>query len=318
MRFPALLLAIAGLSITLSAWANSDKSERTALETNTDPRVSQQTVDLTDLPTNMEMLFPLTPEERIKIRERQLEGQNATYKPLRDVKPVRELVSISGNADTIPEVFVTPDYPSAVVFTDMTGAPWPIQYIGQTGSLASVQQPEGSENSLVLLANNAAGRKSITVFLEGLTLPVTITVTGKNAKYHALKHIRITERGPNSSIEKLVASGGTSAPAPSLNPTGEDSANLDSVLNKIAYKVTPENFKKIRTSDNRVDAWINENNKKYLYLRTDYTVVSPAPRAGGRGVTPVQDDVRIYVLPRVNPVMVLDETGERHYLSFKE
>src|SRR5690606_26165956 len=145
------------------------------------------------------------PEEKLKIREQQLRDQNATYQPLRDVAPLRDLVSISGNADAIPEIFVTPDYPSAVVFTDITGKPWPIQYIGQTGSLATVQQPDGSDNSLVLLANNGAGRKSVSVFLEGLTLPVTLTVTGKNNEYHALKHIRITERGPNSSIEQTVA-----------------------------------------------------------------------------------------------------------------
>ncbi|MFB2351103.1 DotH/IcmK family type IV secretion protein, partial [Priestia megaterium] len=76
-----------------------------------------------------------------------------------------------GNADTIPEVLVTPDYPTSIVFTDITGAPWPINYIGQTSSLAQVEQPSGTENAVVFYANNGAGRKSVSVFLKGMTLP---------------------------------------------------------------------------------------------------------------------------------------------------
>lgn len=298
--------------------AQAQEQHTASLDRNTHPGVQASPIDLRALPSDMDFLFPLTPDERIRIRERQLDDQNATYQPLRSVEPLRDLVSISGNADTIPEVFVTPDYPSAVVFTDLTGAPWPIQYIGQTGSLATVLQPDGSDNSLVLMANNGAGRKSVSVFLEGLTLPVTLTVTGKNNEYHALKHIRITERGPNSSVERAIAS--TSTAAPNLNPTGADdkSANLDDVLNKLAYKVTPPGYKKLRSSDSRVDGWINPADPKYMFVRTDYTVVSPAPRGGNRSVTPIQDNVRIYLLPRINPIMALDESGQRHYLTFKE
>lgn len=319
MRFKSLILLATTVIATASplALADSDTSNSaSALDTNTDPRV-QSGVDLTSLPSDMDYLFPLSPDEKIRIRERQLKDQNATYQPLRSVEPLRELVSISGNADSIPEILVTPDYPSAVVFTDITGKPWPIQYIAQTGSLAAVEQPEGSENSLVLLANNGAGRKSVSVFLKGLTLPVTLTVTGKNNQYHALKHIRVTERGPNSSVEQTVASSGYNS-ASNLDPTENEGQNLDSVLNKIAYKVTPDGFKKLRSSDQRVDAWINKSDNKYMFVRTDYTIVSPSARAGNRGVTPVQDNVRIYVLPRINPIMALDESGQRKYLTFKE
>ncbi|KXS55108.1 MAG: intracellular multiplication protein IcmK [Marinobacter sp. T13-3] len=288
------------------------------LNENTDPRMQEPPVDLSTIPSDMDMLFPLTPEERVRIRERQLKDQNATYKPLRDVKPLRELISISGNADTIPEVYVTPDYPTSVVFSDITGKPWPIQFIGQTGTLANVVQPEGSDNAMVLMAKNGAGKKSVTVFLKGLSLPITLTVTGRNNDYHALKHIRITERGPNSSWSRTAQSGSRGS-APDLDPTeGAEDGSLDEVLNKLAYKVTPEGYQKLQSSDPRVDAWISKSNNKYMYVRTDYTVVAPAPRAGNRGVTPLQDDVRIYVLPRINPIMALDETGQRQYLTFKE
>lgn len=309
----ALALAVASSPLSANDTGTEAPSK---LETNTNPK-TQKNVDLTNLPTDMEYLFPLSPEEKIEIRERQLKDQNATYKPLRDVNPIRELKSISGNADSIPEVLVTPDYPSAIVFTDITGKPWPIEFIGQTGSLATVQRPEGSDNSIVLMANNGAGRKSVSVFLEGLTLPVTITVTGRNNEYHALKHIRVTERGPNTTVEQGVAENAYTS-AKSLNPDDGETDGLDGILNKIAYKVTPDGYKKLRSTDSRVDAWISKTDKKYMLVRTDYRIVTPSPRAGNRGVTPIQNNMKIYMLPRINPIMALDESGQRKYLSFRE
>lgn len=291
------------------------------LNENTSPSLKKE-VNLQELPRDMDLLFPLSPEEKLQLRQRKLEDQEATYKPLRDVQPKRELVQLSANADRIPEVKVTPDYPTSVVFTDITGAPWPINYIGQTTSLATIEQPSGTTNSLVIYAKNSAGRKSVSVFLEGLTLPVTMTISGSSGDYHALKHIRVTDRGPNSQTEDvLLASRSSSSTAEDLNPTGEsddDSANLDMILNKLAYKVTPEGFKKLRSSDPSVDAWIEVGKPKYMYVMMDYNLVSPAPRAGNRGVTPLQDGVRIYIIPRINPVMALNDEGSRVYLSFKE
>lgn len=310
-RKVALIAAMLSLTPIASA-GNSNLNE------NTNPDINQEEIDLESLPTDMELLFPLTPEERVKIRQRQLQDQEATYKPLRDVTPKRELVSISGNADSIPEVLVTPDYPSSIVFTDITGAPWPINYIGQTSSLAKVEQPTGTNNAVVVYANNGAGRKSISVFLKGMTLPVTLTMAGTNNEYHALKHVRITERGPNSSENELVSNVSQNAPV-SMNPTGnDDNKDMDAILNKLAYKVTPDGFKKIKTSDPLVDAWLDEDDPKHLYVMTRYTMMSPAPRAGARSVTPLQDGVRIYILPRINPMMALNDNGQRIYLSFKE
>ncbi|WP_245820359.1 DotH/IcmK family type IV secretion protein [Marinobacter lutaoensis] len=285
-------------------------------EPNLDPNI-----DLRKLPSDMDYLFPLKPDEIRTIREAELEKQEATYQPLRSVKPIRDFLQISRNADQMPEIKVTPDYPSSVVFTDITGAPWPIAYVGQTGSLADVERPEGIENALVLYAKNPAGQKSISVYLEGITLPITLTVSGQSSEYHALKHIRINERGPNSPNEELLLAA-SSQSAPQLNPFGNDEENsgdsLDEVLNKLAYKVTPDGFTKLKASDPSVDAWIEDSNPEYLYVMTDYRLVAPAPRAGGRSVLPLQDGVRIYIIPRINPVMVLDSDGSRVYLTFKE
>lgn len=315
IRKPRTVLMAALLGVGFSAFASTALASD--LDTNSDPILDEE-IDLRTLPTDMEMLFPLTPDERLKIRKRQLADQEATYKPLRDVTPRRELVSISSNADTIPEVLVTPDYPTSIVFTDLTGAPWPINYIGQTDSLAVVEQPSGTDNAVVLYANNGAGKKSVSVFLEGLTLPVTLTVTGKSNEYHALKHIRINDRGPKAPETSMSTSRANTAEG--LSPIGDDDSgkSLDIILNKLAYKVTPDGFKRLQTSDPNVDAWADENDPKFLYVMTHYTIVSPAPRAGARSVTPLQDGVRIYVLPRINPIMGLDETGQRVYLSFKE
>jgi intracellular multiplication protein IcmK len=272
---------------------------------------------VSNVPSNLDMLFPLSPEERVNIRERQLADQEASFKPLRDVEAVRDLQMISGQGDQIPEVFVTPDYPSAIVFTDMTGAPWPINYIGQTSSLATVEQPEGTINSLVLQAKNPAGRKSITVFLEGLSLPVTIIITGQDDRHHALKHVRITERGPNAKGSYGSSSPGRQQREVRNSPDTKGGTDLDAVLNKMAYKVTPEGFQRLKANDSSVDAWIEKEDPSVIYVMTDHTVVSPAPISGARSVTSIQDDVRLYVLPRINPIMALNSEGRRIYLTFE-
>ena len=317
----AVTLCLAGLfcSQATAEGQQGNNDESYDLDQNTNPSLDRN-IDLRKLPTDMDMLFPLSPDEKIKIRERKLKDQEATYKPLRDVKPKRELVQVSSNADRIPEVLVTPDYPTSIVFTDITGAPWPINYIGQTSSLASIEQPSGTENSLVIYANNGAGRKSVSVFLKGMTLPITMTITGNSGEYHALKHIRVNERGPNSETQDVLMASNSSS-APNMNSTGgsdDENGYLNMVLNKLAYKVTPKGFKKLKSSDPSVDAWLDEEKPKYLFVMTDYRLVSPAPRAGARSVTPLQDGVRIYIIPRINPVMALNSQGSRVYISFKE
>lgn len=271
-----------------------------------------------NVPSSLDMLFPLDPEEVVSIRERQLKDQQATFQPLRDVQPIRDLEMISGQADQIPEVFVTPDYPSSIVFTDMTGEPWPINHIAQTASLATVEQPNGSVNSLVLHAKNPAGRKSIAVYLEGLSLPVTITITGKVSEYHALKHIRVTERGPNATASYGSADGRSGQRIVRESAQTEGGQNMDAILNKMAYKVTPDGFQKLRSNDPGVDGWIEEEDPSVIYVMTKHTVVSPAPVSGARSVTPLQDNVRIYKLPRINPIMALNSEGRRIYLSFEK
>lgn len=326
-----LLLVAAVLAMSVSARVSAQESAEPStgnaaesnydLNKNTAPNL-RNPVDLRQLPSDMDLLFPLAPEEKVELRERNLEDEEATYRPLRDVKPLRELVQISGNADRIPEIKVTPDYPTSIVFTDITGAPWPINYIAQTNALAAIEQPSGTENSIVIFANNAAGRKSASIFLEGLTLPVTVTISGNPSEYHALKHIRITERGPNSQETDLLRASGRSNDANNLNvmsgDSDDNSGKLDRVLNRLAYKVTPEGFTRLKTSDPNVDAWIEDSEPRYMYLMTDYNVVAPAPRAGARSVTPLQDGVRIYIIPRINPVMALNSQGARVYLRFAE
>jgi intracellular multiplication protein IcmK len=309
-----IIPAIIPMALLISpVWAASDASEGKA----PGPAGEAKVIDLKNLPTDLEGLFPITPKERVLIRERQLEDQNATYQPLRDVTPLRDMERMSRQAEKIPEVYVTPDYPTSIVFTDLMGNPWPIQFIGQTGSLAEVEQPEGSPSSLVLHAKNGAGRKSLAVYLQDMLIPVTITVVGANEKYHALKHIRIEERGPVSETNAMSASSSPQRQAANTMQTASGKS-LDDVINKLAYKVTPDGFKKLKVSDPSVDAWIDVQDPESMYVMSDYTIVSPAPINGGRSVMALQNDLRVYVLPRINPVMALNKAGQRIYLSFQE
>src|SRR5690554_6294443 len=198
----------------------------------------------------------------------------------------------------MPKVHVTPDYPSSVVFTDLTGAPWPIQHISQTGSLAAIEQPAGTDNVIVLHAEIAAGQKSISVFLEGTTLPITIIVDGSDRKYHALKHLRIDERGPRA--QGLTATTGGRSNTSRFQQDSASGESLDSVLNKLAYRVTPDGYTKLQASDRGTDAWVENDNPEVLYVMTGHTIMSPAPIGGSEAITPVQDNLRIYRIPRID------------------
>jgi intracellular multiplication protein IcmK len=316
MRASNSFIAVLLIGMASTSMAQDEQAEAGPAQKNESEKSSRGSVAM--LPDDLKILFPLTPEERITTRKRQLEDQNATYMPLREVKPIRDMRRISGNGEYFPTVYVTPDYPSTIVFTDITGKPWPIRFIGQTTSLATIEQPTGTDNSLVLQAKNGAGRKSIAVFLQDLTLPVTITIDGENTRYHALKHIQITERGPNSDDTTMVSQSSGRSLTQGKETETSTGRSMDTVLNYLAYDVTPEGFKKLKTSERAVDAWIDIEDPKSLYIKTRYTVVSPLPRNGSRSVTPLQDGLQISVLPRINPVMVLNEAGEKIYVQFKE
>lgn len=299
------VLSMAALTTPISTLADTDaeaeaeKGSATSLQT---------------LPFDLQQLFPLSPEERRQVRKEKQREQEATYDPLRKVSPIRDFERMGTSGAQMPTVHVTPDYPSSVVFTDMTGAPWPIQHISQTSSLAKVEQPTGTDNIIVLHAAIAAGQKSISVFLKGNNLPITLIIDGTDSRYHALKHIRIDERGPNAA-ELIASQSGSNS---SFQQDTESGESLDVVLNKLAYRVTPSGYSKLQTSDRGVDAWIEDDNPEVMYLMTEYAIVSPAPIGGSGAITPIQENLRIYRIPRINPVMALNESGQRIYLRFKE
>jgi len=320
MKAKEIRLTLSQLTLTAIMTAivlpTSALAQESAPSDNAPEQGASEKGSLGKLPIELQQLFPLSPEERKLIREEKQREQEAIYDPLRKVTPIRDFQRIGTAGDQMPTIHVTPDYPSSVVFTDLTGEPWPIQHISQTGALASVEQPSGTDNVIVLHAAIAAGQKSISVFLEGNTLPVTLIIDGSNNRYHALKHIRIDERGPNAAqITQTSQVQSSSSRFQQESSTGE---SLDVVLNKLAYRVTPDGYSKLQVSDRSVDAWVEDENPDVMYLMTEYTIISPAPIGGAEAITPIQDNLRIYRIPRIDPVMALNESGQRIYLSFKE
>lgn len=289
-------------------------------------------VDMKDLPEDLSQMFLLSPDERVKIRERQLQDQKANYRPLRDVESLRDMTRLDPSSADVPTVKVTPDFPSSIVFTDISGEPWPIRHLAQTGSVAEVERVDGSDNSLVFYANNHAGEKSVSVYLEGLNMPITLRIKGTDSEFHAVKSIQVTERGPKAQSAGKTGQGQGNQredfePAGAGGGNGEDGSDgassgdgskLDEVINKMAYQVTPDGFDRIEISDDNSMAWIKENDPSKLYLLTDLTISAPAPVNGASSVVSVGEGRKVYVLPRVNPVMALDESGQRQYLKFKE
>lgn len=315
-------LAVALGLAPVSGWGQSAENQRSNNQgSGQSQKVPGEPIDLANLPSDLERAFLLTPQEREATRKLERKDQNATYKPLNDVKPVKGVVRLNKSSSTIPTIKAVPNYPASVVFTDMTGQPWPIRHVAQTGSVAEVEEVSGSANSLVFYAKNHAGEKSVSVFLKGMELPITLTLKANEQEYHSVKNVQITERGPNSTVRSATTSSGSSNRSQDFGASQESSGegeSLDGALNKMAYRVTPDGYKRVQVSDSKTEAWVKKNDPSQLYLLTPYTIASPAPVNGGDSIMPLGEGMRLYVLPRINPVMALNESGQRLYLKFQE
>mgnify|MGYP006429285205 CR=1 FL=1 len=311
-----LLLGMTALSGT--GWAQqtngSDQQTKSGPE---DEGGADQKGDANEVPNDLSDVFLLDPDERLQIRERQRQDQKANFKPLKDVEPVRDMLRLDFASARIATVFVVPEYPASVVFTDMTGQPWPIRDLAQTESVAQVQKVEGSTNSLVFYGKNYSGEKSVSVYLQGLSMPIVMKVRGTEDRYHAVKNIQIRERGPNSKdLQRTNQAASSSEFDSKKDQKGQKS--ISQIVDKLAYRVTPEGFKRISVSDGVSDAWLDKSDESKLYLLTPHTISAPGPINGGRSIVPVGDGLRVYVLPRINPVVALNESGQRQYLQFSE
>lgn len=203
-------------------------------------------------------------------------------------RPITRSLAITQAAgEEPPSIRTTQGMPTNLVFTDASGAPWPIAF-ATPGDISQfdVLLPVAGTSTIQIRPKtpNAYGGLSIT--LKGNDVPVSVILSAAQKEVDNRVDVRVMQRGPNAiaPIVDRVVTGGSAA--------------SDSALISFLDGVPPSGAKEVRTSFRGVKAWILNDQ---LYLRTDTTLVSPLwtdSLSSPNGVT------RTYLLSNVPSVVV--------------
>ena len=175
-------------------------------------------------------------------------------------KPTSRSVLIDMSPGATPQVVrMAAGFVSALVFTDSSGAPWPIAAYDLGDPRAFNIQWDKKSHILMVQAVSMYKRGNLAVLLQGLNTPVMLDLQPGQPAVDYRVDFRIPQLGPNAQI--------TTATLP-----GKAHPLLLEVLNGIA----PPNSKKLSIDDFDGDIWYVHGK---MYVRTRMTMVSPGWRA---------------------------------------
>lgn len=183
----------------------------------TPPAAAVADTTATSIPTPMppdaalqyaENVTTLLSAEAIKQLRSGLDGvQRSTgMAPVTAVPRIRSLTVNLEPGSSLPMVQVLPNYPGVVNFTDQTGAPWPIAAPPVNGNPAGFQVNYLPDTpSMAIQARRAYDTGSVTVYLKGLAVPISISMTsGEPSNTQASQptdsrlDLRIPQSGPSA------------------------------------------------------------------------------------------------------------------------
>lgn len=248
-------------------------------------------------------LTPMTPDQLHSLI-RSLEITEAVAADQRPPEAVMSAEALNLNATRPPVVRVAQGFGTSIVFTDRTGAIWPITaYQGFNDKLFAVSASTTSGDKddlptlLVVQPVAGAGAGNLVVTLKALHTPVVLSLALGQKTIDARKEFKLPLAGPNAATEYHAAS-----------PTGIDAALLN-VLNGL-----PPSAAAIRVQIGGVEpdamAWRDGD---ALYLRTVAELYSPEYRQ--RASQP--SGLHAYQLPDV-PVLLVSFNGQMTEALVKE
>jgi len=206
--------------------------------------------------------FPLTPEQIQTLRNMLDDTQRATAAEPYDNPPEPVSSSLMVNlapGSTPPAIRLYRGFVSSLVFVDVTGAPWPIVAydLGNPGAFNIAWDTK--DNILMVQAQSSYNYGNLAIKLKDLDTPVTLTlVPGQRAVDYRVD-LRIMARGPNAK--------------PSYSGTSINVSGTNPILLNILDAVPPPGAKTLDVPDATAQAWLYDNK---VYLRTEYTLLSPA------------------------------------------
>lgn len=223
------------------------------------PAVEKETIDELAFEEVTGQLFPLSPEQIIKLKQMYQTKEYAEASPAgTPPKPTAtsQIVNLSPGS-TPPVIRLAQGFVSSLVFLDSTGSPWPISAYDLGNPSAFSIQWDKTSNTLMIQALKLYTYGNLAVRLQGLNTPVMLTlIPGQKAVDYRVD-LRIQGFGPNAKSLPMEVG---------LPPSAND------VLLNVLDGVPPPASKRLTVSGGDARAWLlNEK----MYVRTNLTILSP-------------------------------------------
>lgn len=203
-----------------------------------------------------------TPSSRIREANRDLYEKSRVMNetPVNPPKSINGVVTASIAPGAVsPVVRLFRNRTTAIIFTDLTGQPWPVvNYDGLSSEDFTVKRLDNPEGYVLSITPKGAFvNGNLAVILKGLPSPISVEFVSGQKVVDAKTEIRVQAKGPNTQFTSIGM------------PDG-----IDSSLLSVLQGVPPQGAKELRVSSPAVQAWVAKDGK--MYVRTRYKVMSPA------------------------------------------
>ncbi len=265
--------------------------------------------------TTVRKMIPFTRDQILKFGEayHQTKLARAEAKGPPPKARIRTLPVKITDQQAIEEISTTKGYTTALVFTDITGAPFPVAKVlinedfkpknegqqGANGNGNSNSEEEGfkEEHIVYLYPRKQHIRGNLTIELRGLDVPITMTVVEGKPVSDFRVSVRVMRPGPLADQMALVQ--------PETFHPG------DLLLSQFLAGGTPKGARRmaIDGGDFHDQAWVLDN---HIYLKTNKRLMAPETISFEKA----NDNTWAYKMP-MTPYALLSHEGARMQMHFK-
>lgn len=252
--------------------------------------------------TTRKLIAPYTPSQIPQLH--QLYQQEHAASALKPIAPVPKISSITVSlapGASLPIVRTMAGYGSSLVFTDATGAPWPLQAPPTISSSEAFHVQWLPDTGLVMIwPNTEYGEANLVVVLKGMDTPIMVQVINGNPTkvektqiFDARLDLRIAREGPNARA-----------------PVGGSSqiALYDHTMQSILDGVPPDGSHQLTFDGSAPGTTIYEVGQT-MYVRTPYPLRSAFEKSMAAA-----DGTSVYSMPP-SPIVTLSAGGQSVPLS---
>ncbi len=245
----------------------------------------------------MSGILPMSPDEIKQFEQGVRDTESAAGTPQGPITPISRSIDLSLKpGETPPTVHMALGNASTLTVSDITGQPWPIQSVTTGNPAMFTAQPAGKpgETNIIVVAPKAnVAQSNLVVTLVGYPVPVMLLLESGYQDVDFRLDMRVAARGPKALYD--------------VSSVGMLPATKDAKLLSFLDGTPPDGAKSLKTSSGAVEAWSYDGN---VYVRTDYTLLSPAYTAKSSNVS----GVNVYAMQDA-PVLILSDNGQMKSVS---